>query len=97
MGISKISNLFAANTDAVPAVTPTKAVTPQPTPPQVAPQGGSDAVVFSSKLSPSTRVPLEDPEKARATRVEQLKKEVRSGSYEADPAKVAVSLMRDLL
>lgn len=97
MGISKISNLFAANTDAVPSVTPTKAVAPQVSQAQGAPQGGSDAVVLSSKLDPSNRVPLEDPEKARAARVQQLKSEVRGGKYKADPEKVAVSVMRDLM
>lgn len=96
MGINKISNLFAANTDAVPAVTPTKVVTPQATQTQSSPQAGADAVVFSSKLQPTNRVPLEDPEKARASRVQQIKAEVKSGNYKVDGEKVAVSVLRDL-
>jgi flagellar biosynthesis anti-sigma factor FlgM len=96
MGISKITNLFAANTDAVPAVTPPKAVTPQSTQTQGAPQGGSDAVVFSSRLQPTNRVPLGDAEAARANRVQQLKEQVRSGDYKVDKEKVAVSVLRDL-
>ena len=96
MGISKITNLFAANTDAVPAVTPTKGVAPQSTQAQGAPQGGSDAVIFSSKLQPTNRVALGDAETARANRVQQLKEQVKSGDYKVDREKVAVSVLRDL-
>lgn len=96
MGINKISNLFAANTDAVPAVTPTKAVTSQTSQTQGAPQGGSDAVVLSSKLQPTNRVPLGDADTARANRVQQLKAEVKSGNYKVDGDKVAVAVLRDL-
>lgn len=96
MGITKISSLFAANVDQVPAVTPSKTVAPQTTQTQGAPQGGSDAVVFSSNLQPSNRVPLGDAESARAARVQKLKEEVRGGTYRPEREKVAVSVIRDL-
>lgn len=96
MGITKISSLFAANIDQVPGVTPSKQVAPQATQAQGAPQGGSDAVVFSSKLQPTNRVPLGDAEAARAARVQKLKQDVRGGNYQVDPQKVAVSVIRDL-
>jgi negative regulator of flagellin synthesis FlgM len=96
MGINKISNLFAANTDAVPAVTPVKPATTQAGQVQSAQQGASDAVVLSSRLQPTSRVPLGDAESARANRVQQLKAEVKSGNYKVDPEKVAVSVLRDL-
>ena len=96
MGITKISRLFAANTDPVPAVTPSKEVTPRATPAQGAPQASSDAVVFSSNLQTANRVPLGDAEASRAARVQKLKADIRSGDYKVDPQKVAVSVLRDL-
>ena len=96
MGITKISSLFAANTDPVPAVTPTKEVTPQAAPAQGTPQSSSDAVVFSKNLQTMNRVPLGDADAARAARVQKLKEDVRSGDYKVDKDKVAVSVLRDL-
>jgi flagellar biosynthesis anti-sigma factor FlgM len=96
MGISNISNLFAANVDAVPAVNPSKAVTPQSAPAQNAAQGSSDAVIVSRNLQASNRVPLQDAESARAAKVEQLKQQVKSGTYKPDREQVAVSVLRDL-
>lgn len=91
MGITKISNLFAANVDAVPAVTPSKAVTPQAAPAQNTPQVSTDAAVVSLN-----RVPLQDAESARAAKVDQLAQQVKSGSYKPNPEQVAVSILRDL-
>lgn len=96
MGITKISSLFAANTDPVPAVTPSKEVTPQAAPAQGSPEASSDAVVFSKNLQSMNRVPLADADAARAARVQKLKEDVRGGTYTADKEKVAISLLRDL-
>ena len=91
MGITKISNLFAANVDAVPAVTPSKAVTPQSAPAKNASQVSTDAAIVSMN-----RVPLQDAESARAAKVDQLKQQVKSGSYKPNQDQVAVSILRDL-
>lgn len=91
MGITKISNLFAANVDSVPAVTPSKAVTPQSAPAQNAPQASTDAAIVSMN-----RVPLQDAESARAAKIDQLKQQVKSGSYKPNPDQIAVSILRDL-
>ena len=91
MGITKISNLFAANVDAVPAVNPSKAVTPQSAPAQSTPQASTDAAVVSLN-----RVPLQDAESARAAKVDQLKQQVKSGTYKPNKDQVAVSILRDL-
>jgi anti-sigma28 factor (negative regulator of flagellin synthesis) len=91
MGITKISNLFAANVDAVPAVTPSKAVTPQSTSAQNAPQLSTDAAIVSLN-----RVPLQDAESARAAKVDQLKQQVKNGSYKPKQDQVAMSILRDL-
>ena len=96
MGITKISSLFAANTDPVPAVTPTKEVIPQGAPAQGTQQASNDAVVFSKNLQTINRVPLGDADAARAARVQKLKEDVRSGDYKVDKDKVAVSVLRDL-
>ena len=96
MGITKISNLFASNIDSVPAVTPSKAVTPQSTRAQETQQETSDAVILSKNIQSMTRVPLQDAESARAARVAQLKDQVKSGSYKLDQEQVAISLLRDL-
>ena len=96
MGISKISSLFAANTDPVAAVTPSKEVTPQGAPAQGPQQASTDAVVFSKNLQTMNRVPLGDADTARAARVQKLKEDVRSGDYKVDKEKVAVSVLRDL-
>lgn len=96
MGITKISSLFAANTDPVPAVTPSKEVTPQGVAAQESTQSSTDAVVFSKNLQTMNRVPLGDAEAARSARVQKLKEDVRSGNYKADSGKVAVSVLRDL-
>lgn len=96
MGITKISNLFASNIDSVPAVTPSKAITPQATRTQETQQEASDAVILSKNLQSMNRVPLQDAESARAARVAQLKDQVKSGSYKLDQEQVAISLLRDL-
>ena len=96
MGITKISSLFAANTDPVAAVTQSKEVTPQSAPAQGPQQASTDAVVFSKNLQTMNRVPLGDADSARAARVQKLKEDVRSGDYKVDKEKVAVSVLRDL-
>ncbi len=96
MGITKISNLFAANVDAVPAVTPSKAVTPQSAPAQNTSQASSDAVVVARSLQSMNRAPLQDAESARAAKVDQLKQQVKDGTYKVDREQVAVSVLRDL-
>jgi flagellar biosynthesis anti-sigma factor FlgM len=92
MGITRISNLFAANVDAVPAANPSKAITPQSSPAN----GPSDAVVVSRSLQSANRVPLQDAEAARAAKVDQLKQQVKSGTYKPNKEQVAVSILRDL-
>lgn len=96
MGITKISSLFAANTDPVPAVTPTQEVTPQGAPAQGSSQASTEAVVLSKNLQTINRVPLGDADAARAARVQKLKEDVRSGDYKIDREKVAISVLRDL-
>jgi anti-sigma28 factor (negative regulator of flagellin synthesis) len=91
MGITKISHLFIANVDAVPAVTPSKAVTPQSAHAQKAPQASTDAAIVSMH-----RVPLQDADSARAAKVDQLKQQVKSGTYKPNQDQVAVSILRDL-
>jgi flagellar biosynthesis anti-sigma factor FlgM len=95
MGISKIGSLFAANVDAVPAVTQPKEVTPSSAP-VVTPQVSTDAVVLSKNLQTINRTPLPDTESARAAKVKDLKEQVRSGEYKPDSAKVAEAVIRDL-
>ena len=96
MGITKISNLFAANTDPVPAVKPSKEVSPQRAPAQGSQDASSDAVIFSKNLQTMNRIPLGDADAVRAARVQQLKADVRGGDYKVDPHKVAISVLRDL-
>ena len=96
MGISKIGSLFAANIDSVPAVKPTRGITPQQTPIQVAPQTSSDAVVLSKNLQTSQKMPLTDAESARAAKVDTLKQQVKSGNYKPNSESVAVAVLRDL-
>ncbi|MEY4669048.1 MAG: Anti-sigma-28 factor, FlgM [Pseudomonadota bacterium] len=96
MGISKISNLFAANVDAVPAVTPSKGVTPQSAPVQSTTPTSTDAVVLSKNLQSMNRAPLQDAESARAARVDQLKQQVKNGTYKVSKEQVAVAVLRDL-
>ena len=91
MGITKISNLFAANIDPVPAPTPSKAIAPQATSAQNSPQVSTDAAIVSMN-----RVPLQDAESMRAAKLDQLKQQVKSGTYKPDKEKVAVSILRDL-
>lgn len=96
MGITKIGSLFAANIDSVPAVKPTPAVAPQQTPTPAAPQVPGDAVVFSRTMQSSQRVPLADAESARASKVDKLKAQVKSGDYKPSSDAVAVAVLRDL-
>lgn len=91
MGITKISNLFPANVDAVPPVTASRAVTPQSAPAQNTSQVSTDAAVVSLH-----RTPLQDPESARAAKVHELKQQVKSGAYKPNHHQVAVSILRDL-
>lgn len=95
MGISKIGSLFAANVDAVPAVTQSKEVTPSNAP-VVTPQVSTDAVVLSKNLQTINRTPLPDTESTRAAKIKDLKEQVRSGEYKPDSAKVAEAVIRDL-
>ncbi len=96
MGITKISNLFAANVDAVPAVTPSKGVTAQADPAQSSAQPSSDAVIVAKTINVAHRSALQDAESARAAKVEQLRQQVKSGAYKVDRDQVAISILRDL-
>ena len=96
MGITKISNLFASNIDSVPAVSPSKAVTPEATRTQETREERSDAVILSKNLQSTNRAILQDAESARAARVAHLKDQVKRGSYKLDQEQVAISLLRDL-
>jgi anti-sigma28 factor (negative regulator of flagellin synthesis) len=91
MGITKISNLFAANIDPVPALTPSKAIAPQAASAQNSPQVSTDAAIVSMN-----RVPLQDAESMRAAKLDQLKQQVKSGTYKPNNEQVAVSILRDL-
>lgn len=55
----------------------------------------TDAVVYtrSAASAPPTPPPTDS---ARASRVQQLKAQVDSGSYRADPEKVAVAVLKEL-
>ena len=91
MGISKIGALFAANVDSVASQkTPQQ---PESTATAVTQSSASEAVVLSSSLARSGAV---DADPGRAGRIQQLKGQVRSGSYSADSTKVALAVMRDL-
>jgi flagellar biosynthesis anti-sigma factor FlgM len=96
MGISKIGSLFAANVDAIPASTPTAPAAPQAESQAVAPVVQNDAVVLSNSLRNMNRAPLADTDATRASRVQELKQQVRSGSYKPSSEKVAETIIRDL-
>lgn len=96
MGITKISNLFAANIDGVPAVKPTSPIASETRGSQETSQAASDAVVFSKSLPNAAHATVTDSESARAARVQKIKEQVRSGEYKANKEGVAISILRDL-
>ena len=96
MGISKIGSLFAANVDAIPASPPSSSVSARTESQPVAPSSPNDAVVFSANLRNMNRTPLADADTARAARVQELKQQVKSGTYKPSSEEVAVAVLRDL-
>jgi anti-sigma28 factor (negative regulator of flagellin synthesis) len=96
MGITRLSSLFAANIDPVPAVPRTHEVSPHETAAQRSEPVSSDAVVVSKTLQSANRSPVADADVAHAARLQKLTESVRSGTYTADREKVAISLLRDL-
>lgn len=96
MGISKIGTLFAANVDAIPASNPSSSVSARPEAQPAASPPANDAVVLSANLRNMGKTPLADADTARAARLQELKQQVKSGSYKPSSEKVAVAVIRDL-
>lgn len=92
MGISKIGLLFAANVDSIKS---RKRDTENAEQAQRRPSSGDDAAFVSSSLS---KAPESDAvqEHARAEKIEQLKNQIRTGSYSVSSAKLALALARDI-
>ncbi len=97
MGISTIGSLFASNIDSMSkqqsaGKQDARSQTSQSVQPNTT---STDAVIFtrSGASAPQT---TSTSDSARATRVQQLKSQVESGSYRADSDKVAVAVLKEL-
>ncbi len=93
MGVSRIGILFAANADSVRGRQREPEETRAPQAEQRA-SASDDAAIVSASARRG-----EDPEQAanRAARIEQLKSQIRRGSYNVNSAKLALSVFRDLM
>ena len=92
MGISKIGLLFAANVDSVKG---RKRETENAEQAQRRPSSGDDAAVISSSIAQSSGADASE-ERNRASRIEQLKNQIRSGTYKVNTAQVALAVARDI-
>ena len=93
MGISRISDLFAANVDSVYQARSNPQA--QSTSTQSEPQS-SEAVTFSAGISSQGGSEASDAA-VRQQRVQQLKAQVRSDQYSVPKEKVAEAIYRDLV
>jgi negative regulator of flagellin synthesis FlgM len=103
MGISKIGKLFASNADAIQQQRSqemrdaAKQAKSRPSTTAADRSSTGDAVVISQSMRAATQqnaAAATDP--SRAERVQRLKEQIKSGSYQPDSEKVAVAVMKEL-
>ena len=97
MGISTIGSLFASNIDSMSKQQSATKQDARNQASQASQQSAAstDAVIYT-RSGASAPPPAPATDSARTSRVQQLKSQVESGSYRADPEKVAVAVLKEL-
>jgi flagellar biosynthesis anti-sigma factor FlgM len=97
MGISTIGSLFASNIDSMSKQQSAGKQDARSQATQSVQQDAksTDAVIFT-RSGASAQQATSTSDSARASRVQQLKTQVQSGSYRADSEKVAVAVLKEL-